>query len=376
MAATEARLRVLIPTPLFPPNIGGIERLVDVLSQRLVARGLFVTVLTTDRTGTLPPHEEKEGVQILRVPAWPRNRDYLFAPDIYRIVARNRWDIVHVQSYHTFVAPLAMLAARRSGIPYVLTFHGGGHSSAIRRALRRPHWAALRPLLARADRLVSTARFEIDHFSRVLRLPPERFVLIRTGTDLPSELPPREREHDPSLIASVGRLERYKGHHRVIEALPAILRERPDARLWVAGSGPYEAALQQQARELGVAERVEIRGVPADRPDEMASQLSRAALVVLLSEYETLPGAVLEALAQRIPVLVTHNSGLGELADLGLARAIPNDSGASHVAAAVLEQLRTPYIPERIDLPTSDESADRHVELYREILAARSRSRR
>ena len=64
-------------------------------ARRLVERGVFVTVLTTDRTGTLPAHEEKDGVQVLRVPAWPRGRDYFFAPDVYRIVARNSWDVVH-----------------------------------------------------------------------------------------------------------------------------------------------------------------------------------------------------------------------------------------------------------------------------------------
>jgi len=44
----------------------------------------------------------------------------------------------------------------------------------------------------------------------------------------------------PHLIVSGGRLERYKGHHRAIAALPELIRRVPDARLYVVGTGPYE----------------------------------------------------------------------------------------------------------------------------------------
>lgn len=364
-----------MPTPVYLPHMGGVERYVHNLGRCLVDRGVFVTVLTTDGAGTLPAHEQRDGVQVLRVPAWPRGRDYLFAPDIYRVTARNTWDVVHVQSYHTLVAPAAMLGARRAQLPYAVTFHGGGHSSPTRRALRRPQWAALRPLLARADRLIAIARFEIELYGGIFRVPPERFAYIPTGTDLSNMPRPQagEAPKNGSLIASVGRLEQYKGHHRLIEALPMILRERPEARVWIAGSGPYEPNLRRMAQKLGVADRVDIRAVPPDRPDEMAAELSKAELMVLLSDHETQPLAVLEAVAQRVPVLVTHRTGLAEAADNGLARSIPHDSGPDAIAAAVLEQLRDPYIPEQVDLPTWEDCADRHVELYRELAAGRAR---
>jgi hypothetical protein len=46
-------------------------------------------------------------------------------------------DIVHCQSYHTFVAPLAMGAAIRCRFPYVVSFHSGPHASALRTSLGR-----------------------------------------------------------------------------------------------------------------------------------------------------------------------------------------------------------------------------------------------
>jgi glycogen synthase len=346
-----------MPTPRYLPQIGGVERYVAALAPRLVERGLGVTVLTTDPLRTGPPHERVDGVEILRVPAYPRSRDYFFAPQLYRIVRDGTWDLVHVQSYQTLVAPLAMLAARRAHVPYLLTFHGS--------RLRRFQWPVLRPLLVTANRLVALARFEIELYGAALKVPRERFALIRTGIDLPANRAThRSGDRSAPVIASVGRLERSKGHHRLIEALPEIIRRRPGARIWIAGSGPYEDALKQRARELGVADRVEIRTVPADNRAAMADALSQVALVVLFSEAETVPIAVLEALSLGRPVLVTRCRGLDELADDGLVRAIPRESGPHEIAAAVLEQLEDPFVPPDLDLPTWEDCAAQHHELY------------
>ncbi|MBK9715261.1 MAG: glycosyltransferase family 4 protein [Kouleothrix sp.] len=372
--ATRARpvesgpLRLLLVTPRYVPHVGGVEHHVHQVARRLARAGVDVTVLTTDPAGQLPPDERSEGVRIIRVPAWPARRDYYVAPGIYRTIVDGGWDLVHVQSYHTLVGPLAMLAALRAKIPYVLTFHGGGSSSRLRNALRGAQLRLLRPLLARAERLVAVARFEVELYGRRLRLPRERFACIPNGSDMASAAQPGPAQDDGTLLASVGRLERYKGHHRILAALPLILAQRPDARLWIAGSGPYEQPLRDLARRLGVEQRVEIRAVPAAERETMARELSRARLVVLLSEFETHPIAVMEALALGRPALVADTSGLSELAERGLARAIPLESTPAQVAAAALDQLRQPLAPPSVELPTWDECAAGLLELYATVM--------
>jgi len=362
-------LQVLMVTPRYFPYMGGVENHVCQTARRLVQQGVSVTVLTTDPSGQLPASEQSEGVKIQRVRSWPANRDYYFAPDVYRVIRQGTWDIVHVQSYHTFVPPLAMMAALRARLPYVVTFHGGGHSSRLRNSLRSAQRALLRPWLARAERLIAVAKFEIEMFGRELRIPRERFVLIPNGSDLPhvARSTPRAAQ-DGALIASVGRLEKYKGHQRIIAALPHILKQRPDVRLWIAGAGPYEAELTSLAERLGVAEHVLIRAIPAADRETMATELSKADLFVLLSEYETHPIAALEALALGLPVLVADTSGLSELAERGWARAIPPGSTDQQVAGAVLEQLDHPLVPTSLDLPTWDGCAAGLFALYQEIV--------
>lgn len=366
--ATHRQLRILMVTPRYFPSMGGVENHVYQVTRRLAHAGVDVTVLTTDPSQALPPFEEVAGVKIQRVAAYPSQRDYYFAPDLVKTIWQGGWQLVHIQSYHTLVAPLAMLAALSARIPYIVTFHGGGHSSPLRNQMRGVQQALLRPLLARAKKLVAVANFEIDHYGSRLQLAPERFTLIPNGCDLALTepvTPEANREANGTLILSIGRLEHYKGHHRILAAMPYILPHYPDAQLRILGDGPYGAELQEQAAALGMSDRVTIGGIPSAERAKMAKTVASAQLVTLLSEYETHPIAALEALALKRPVLVANTSGLQELADQGLARAIALNSTPQAVAAAVIEQLRNPHVPASLDLPTWDDCARELLMLYR-----------
>jgi glycosyltransferase involved in cell wall biosynthesis len=372
MPSESNMLRVLLVTARYFPYIGGVETHVHEVGRRLARAGVEVTLLTTDPSARLPIVEESAGMQIRRVRAWPANKDYYFAPAIYRFILQRKWDLVHCQGYHTLVAPLAMLAARRAGIPYVLTFHSGGDSSRFRKAFRGVQRMALRPLLAQARKLIAVSEFEAGFFREQLQLPAERFVVIPNGAQLsdvfePLETATGEADADP-LIVSIGRLERYKGHQRVIAALPEVEEQVPGVRLRIVGVGPYEPVLQKMAREFGVAERVEIQAIPPGNRKGMAAVIARANLVTLLSEYESQGIAVMEALALRRPVLVAGTSALQEFADHGLARAVPLESTPQEVAKAVIRQLREPLLPLNVALPTWDGCAAELLALYKTVV--------
>ena len=362
-------LRVLMVTPRYLPEMGGVENHVHQVASRLSQAGVQITVLTTDREGNLPADESMSGVRVARVRAWPARRDYYFAPGIYSYIQQRKWNLVHIQSYHTLVAPLAMLSARRTKTPYLLTFHGGGHSSRFRNAARGLQLAMLRPLLSHAERLITLAHFEEAFYAEKLHLPASKFMLIPNGADLPQPVSRPQQKNGGTLIASVGRLERYKGHQRIISAMPAILKSKPDVRLWVAGKGPYEPALRSLAKKLGVEDRVQFHAIPPEDREGMAQKLAQASLVVLLSEYETHPIAILEALALGCPTLVSNTSGLGELSEQGMSRAIPLDSTPDQVATAVLAQLSNPLIPGKMTLPSWDDCAEGLWHIYKEISA-------
>lgn len=363
---------ILMVATRYFPYMGGIETHVYEVGRRLASRGCNITILTT-----VPPraahsfHKEEviEGVRVIRARSWPAQRDFCIAPEVFSMIKNGAWDLVHCQGCHTFIPPLAMVAAREARIPYIVTFHTGGHSSGLRNRLRRMQWQMLRPLLSKASKLIGVSRFEADYFRDVLHLPSQRFAVIPNGVTFPHLAGVPVRTPDGTLIISVGRLERYKGHQRLITALPNIREWRPDARLLILGVGPYEAALRKLAEEVGVAEHVEIRSVPASDRQTMADMLSQSALVALLSEYEAHPIAVMEALALRRPVLVTDTSGLREIAEQGLARKISLQSTPEEVALAVRHQIEEPIVPAAdIALPTWDDCASQLQMIYKDVI--------
>ena len=361
--------RVLMVTPRSPLSQGGVERHVMEVSRRAVAAGATVGVLCTEPGGAGVREERRDGVTIRTVRAWPAGRDWCFAPRIWREMSREPWDVVHVQSYHTFVAPIAMLRALWLGIPYVVTFHGGGHSSEARNRIRNAQRLLLGPLLRRAERLVAVARFEIGQYGGELGLPEEKFVLIPNGTDLAFTTVGASNGQPPGppAIASIGRLERYKGHHRAIAAFPYVLEQEPGARLLIVGTGPYEQDLRRQAAELGLDSEIEFTSTPPDQPGAMAELLQRISLVVLLSDFETHPLVALEAAAAGRRLLVADASGLAEIAEDGFARAIPLDESPEGIGRAVIEALALPPPDRRPRLSSWDECAEQLLSLYRSL---------
>ncbi len=110
-------LNVLMVAARYFPFMGGIQTHVHEVGRRLVEKNVNVTLLTTvppQIRRTFPKEEMVEGMRVVRVSAWPPQQDYYIAPEIYTFIQHGNWDVVHCQGCHTFVPPLAMLAAREA----------------------------------------------------------------------------------------------------------------------------------------------------------------------------------------------------------------------------------------------------------------------
>jgi len=357
-------LRVLMVTARYLPDTGGTETHVHEVSRRLAKTGDFeITVLATDRTRSRPRREVIEGVTVLRVHAWPRRRDYYLAPGIAAVAGqRGRWDIVHCQGVHNAVPVLAMLSANRAHTPYMVTFHTGGHTLRHRNALRAIQWRVIGPLLRNAASLVAVSRFEADSLSAQAHLHGKPVTIIRNGGTLPP--PPAGTQVVPGRVVSCGRLERYKGHHRVIEALPDVIRGNPDAHLVIIGRGPYEAELRSCAERHRVADRVTIRQVPPSDRVAMATEMAQASVIAAMSDYEAHPVAVMEALSVGRPVVGYDVAGIGELVAEGLVRGVAPGASASVVAEQLLKAMRIAGLVTLPELPTWDTAACELGQLY------------
>jgi glycosyltransferase involved in cell wall biosynthesis len=255
-----------------------------------------------------------------------------------------------------------MLAARHVGIPYMVTFHTGGHSLRHRNAMRSTQWRLIGRLLRNAVSLVGVSRFEAESLSQQARLRGKPITVIRNGGTLPPT--PAGTAAVSGRIVSSGRLERYKGHHRVIEALPHVMRYVPNAHLLVLGTGPYEAKLRALARRLGVVDRVTITHLPPADREGMARILAESSVVAALSDYEAHPVAVMEALSVGRPVVGYDIAGIGELVSEGWVRGVTPGAPAIDVARSLVEAMSAPSLVDPAKLPTWDSCADQLGHVY------------
>lgn len=341
-------LRILQVCARYRPYVGGTEIHTREVSAELARHGHDVTVLTTDPGADLPAEEHLDGVRVIRVRAWPRGGDLYLAPGLTTVIGSGRWDLVHVQGYHTAVAPLALWAAQRRGIPTALTFHSGGHSSRFRNMVRPIHARAMARLMRRCALLIGVSEWETALFSQRLGLEPGRIQTIPNGVSpstaaeaaiTTADIPFGPNAEDGPHLLSIGRLQRYKGHQRIIEAMPHLLEADPRIRLTVIGQGPYRDRLDRLVAKLGLEESVSFDSVEAEDRPRLDRIMASASAAVFLSEYESHGMAAHEALLAGLPVVVLDATALGGLVADGLARAVPPKANDAEVASIVLRTL-------------------------------------
>ena len=142
------------------------------------------------------------------------------------------------------------------------------------------------------------------------------------------------------VILTVGRLsasERYKGHDRIIAALPGIIACVPDAAYLIVGSGDDQPRLQRLAREAGVGDRVVFAGHVPD--PELPDYFGLADVFAMPSTGEGFGIAFIEAAASGVPVIGGNCDGsVDALADGRIGRLVDPHAPAE-IEGAVIDAL-------------------------------------
>jgi glycosyltransferase involved in cell wall biosynthesis len=219
-------------------------------------------------------------------------------------------------------------------------------------------------------------------------VPPSMIRLIGSAVDPDTLYPQRGRAatraalgvaNDAVCMLVVAALVRRKGIDVLLQALAGVAQHGLRPQLWIAGKGPERAALEKQAREAGLGERVRFLGERRD----VADLLAACDLFILPSRREGLGVAALEAMAAGRAVLATGVGGLGEAVvheRTGLLVA-PEDPAALEAALARL--LRDPALRARLAAQgpariaegfRADGMVSAYEDLYFEVLEEAGRS--
>jgi glycosyltransferase involved in cell wall biosynthesis len=387
--------RVVWCTQVYPRSEGDpLGAFLHALARELPARG-FEPVVVAPGADDVPPEEERDGVRIVRFDYAPPGRRTLaytgemhvqakrhparlvrflrrFRAAAAAAIREERPAVVHAHWW----APSGWAAAapaKSAGAPLVLSLHGTDV-----RLLGK--WPFLRPVArgvfgsaARVLPVSTELRRAIDELGmpggkrEVLPMPPAAPVQEGEGA------PPGERAG--FLVAA--RLTAQKRVDVAIEAVARLRRERPEARLEIAGDGPERKRLEARAAELEVGDGVRFHGMV---PGEKLARLYRTSLAVLLpSEQEGYGLTLVEGALCGTPAVGARSGGITDLV-------VPEETGllfppgdAAGLAAALRRLLDEPGLAGRLGAAariaarerTAGPLADRLAGIYRELAPGR-----
>jgi glycosyltransferase involved in cell wall biosynthesis len=260
-------------------------------------------------------------------------------------------------------------------------------------AFRNPHARRYRRATLEAADLYVAASQRAANALLLEGVPEERIEIAYPGVDVErfAEAAKQEPAGDTPVLISPGRLEWEKGHHDVLRALAAIKQGlvptlenvARSVRLMIIGSGPEEERLRQHATELGIADAVEIAGVPYERMPALYQRASALVLASLSSSgcalhpggiprcfWEEQFGFVLaEALAAGLPMVLSSSGAIPEVAGGEAHYFLPGDW--MHLAELLAEGplsrrpgTREEYPPELIERFSTRAAAARMAAAY------------
>ena len=341
---TALRLLHVVPTYLPAVRYGGPIRSVHALCRALAAAGHDVHVFTTNVDGPgdsnvpLLRPVDIDGVQVTYFPSRWLRRLY-WSPPMGTALSEKvgTFDLVHLHAVFLWPILAGARAARLHGVPYVLSPRGMLVPELIRRKSRilKQAWISLleRRNLEGAAAILTTSSVEAGHLAGFgWRLPP--VVTIPHGVDdpLPAGGEPVSADIERavrggSMVLFLGRISWEKGLDRLI----AALRFAPSARAVLAGDSAagYADSLAEQARELGVADRLTIVARHVDGADKEAL-FAAARVFAMTSLSENFGIASLEAMRRGVPVLATPDVGMAE---------VVRESGAGRVVETSPEAI-------------------------------------
>ena len=382
VAEVSRPLRILTLNYEFPPLGGGSSPVSYELGRELIAMGHEVDVITMG-FGGLPARDVIDGINVYRVPCLRKRREVCQTHEMASFVLRalpmamKLANTKHYDVNHThFILPtglLARLLKMKTGLPFLVTAHGSdvpGYNPdrfTLEHQMLRPLWNWI---LRGTDHLISPSRFLQELIERrssecPISIIPNGFRYEKFWPDRPKEL----------RILIVTRMIPRKGVQYFLEALRTL--DLGDFAVDIVGDGPYLPTLTRKASDLGLP--ITFWGWLDNKSAALRDLYERSSIFVLTSQVENFPNVLLEAMAAGQAIVTCQGTGCSEVVGpdallvpprrpdrlrAAILRLIENDGLRAALGRRARARVERKFAWRTI--------AQRHVELYYQVLAPRA----
>lgn len=342
-------MKILVFSPYYPPHIGGLESHSEEFNRHLSKNGVAVSVFTPRLPVTAPEREEKEGIRIIRFPAYeiipnyplPKYVPFFLTPHFFLMFIglwKENPDVVISRTRFFNTSLLALAYAKMRKIPLVHIEHGSDFvrlSSGSKTFVAKAYDHTFGRLIFRYSDINVSISVAVRKFVR--KFDRRESPVIYRGLDFDAmdavseNMAIREKYAGKVIIATAARLYKWKGIENTIEAirsLPENLKQR--IVFLIIGDGEDYDRLKKLSRDL---------------PMEMLGNLPRENVLGILKAsdiyiHSSLPGgglstSLLEAMYCECAVIVTPNEGADEIVEHDKNGILIGASSAKEIGTAI-----------------------------------------
>jgi glycosyltransferase involved in cell wall biosynthesis len=384
-----AKTRLCIVTHTFLPHVGGIEKVVNEQSKRLINKNFAPTVVT-NRIDT-PKQYIVDGVPVdcydslntgfrLGIPySIPTVPSF---PTFVKAVKSSK--IVHAHGHPYLTSLTAAKLSKLYDKPFVLTQHNTfiEYNNTFDHVERLNDLIVGKQNLKAADKIIAISGATKDYVLR-LGAKPSKVKVIYNGVDLkrfrPIAIKHEEMRKklgipkDSVVVLTVRRLVYKNGIDTLIETANIAVQKNPRIVFLVVGKGPDTENVMLQVKKLGISANFRLSGFVTDA--DLPSYYNVADLFVLPSKSgEGLPLVAMEAMACGLPVIATDVGGIREILMEEFGKLVPPNQ-PELLAEAVLKLAVADFSSLKGELRAMvekrfswDTNVERLVEIYEELI--------
>ena len=280
-------------------------------------------------------------------------------------------DIIHTHGYKSDI--LGVMAARKAGIPCVVTPHGFENAADLK--LRLFIWLGCQSMRF-ADKVVPLSKQLMSDVEK-FNISPDKLEYIQNGVDLSEVEAVRQTKTDKpkekKTIGFVGQMISRKNIKAILDCFESLYKKRQDIELVLLGDGEDRPSLEAYSKTLASASDIHFLGFRNDR----LQLLRDFDLFVMTSTLEGIPRCLMEACAMEIPVSAYDIAGIDQLIthnESGLLAPLHNSKQLEKTWERLLDDkaLATPLAQNSKSFVEANFSAkrmaDEYLELFKGIL--------
>jgi glycosyltransferase involved in cell wall biosynthesis len=366
-------MKIILATPIYPPELGGPAEYVKKLATELKARGFQIFTLSYGAG------DSSEEIKFVKRSVF---RHFIYFWKLFWLSGGA--DIVYAFDPLSTGLP-AYLVAKLRGIKLVMRVGGdylwerdvesgrawttlrGYYQSELWKKRKFTHWL-LRKVFSGVNRFVFTTSFQAKIYTPVFGIPENKIVVIKNPFSSVGLTSVKAGSRD---IIFAGRFIKLKNLDNLILAFKNIAADFKDYKLVLIGRGPEREHLHALVAEHNLSGRVMVR--PSAGHKELLEEISKATACVLPSLSEVSPNFVLECISLGTPILLTRENGLDlEFKDEWLLDPLDIKDMENKLCLLIKNAETAPAI--KIQMAGMDMEAvvKKHLEIF-EILCAKER---